>query len=252
MHELDNESILLTRLREKRPEHAPLQNVVERGCHEAVGIAGDSFCIRDRLSGYHLFAATDELELDVLFDETEPNLDTFLLQDSRLIGTALLRYPKAAAAEYHLYVLHREDPLPEAVVRAEDDIVPLDAGWLPFMLERYLDPEFGHEPYLADRIRRGPGLGLLHRGERAAFVLQHKNGEVGPLVVDQQFRGHGIGQELMKRFNRELLQRNTCAYGLVKPENLASAGMMTASGYHWTGHSIWWVCRMRNDVLYLP
>ncbi len=243
----------ITQLLAARPEYnALLLNVIERNCHEDVRIIGNSVRIRDRTSGVYMFSGPARDELESLLDERNGELDTFFINDSSVMEAVLRKYPGATAVEYQSYVLQRKDYIPNQETREGVELTTLDLSWLDFILEHYRDEEFGHEHYISDRILHGPGIGLLYWGQKAAFGLQHKDGETGPIVVDAKWRDMGLGTYVVCALNRLLFKRNSMLICFVKPGNLASAHMMMNSGYQATGNNVLWVYRKLNNTLYLP
>lgn len=243
----------VARIMAQRPEYnAPLLNVMERNCQQDVMMIGDSVRIRDALSGTYMFSVGSLCELYQLMDDVIDKLDTFLINNADYKNEISRKFPKAVISEFNCYMMQKKDCIQRTEIIEGVETTSLDLGWLDFILEKYRDREFGNELYISDRILHGPGLGLRVQGEKAAFVLQHKDGESGPLVVDSRVRGMGLGSYLLKRFNRLLLKNNDTLYGFVKPENNASAHMMLSSGYKLTQNNVIWVYRMKNGTLYLP
>lgn len=232
--------------------NALLLNVVERNCHEDVTMRGDSLRIRDGASGVYMFSVGTWKELEVLLDDAPGKLNTFFINNSAFTKEILKKYPEAVICEYQSYVLQKKDYILCTEFLKGVEITFLDLSWLNFILERYTDEEFGHECYISDRILHGPGLGLLYQGKKAAFALQHKDGETGPVVVDSKVRGMGLGTYLLCCFNKLLFRRNSILLCLVKPSNRDSAHMVMNSGYQPTENNVLWVYRKLNHTLYLP
>jgi len=243
---------ILKKLARKPEMNAPLLNVAERNCHEDLKVIGNSIRIRDKLSGTHMFAADSWDGLEALLEEASGELDTFMVNTSEYGNEILRMFPGALTGEYNTYVMKKKDYLPCNLQLKGFETSSLDLDWMDFIMSNYKDMEFGNERYISDRILNGPGMGLLYQGRKVAFALQHKDGESGPLVVDMDFRGIGLGSELLMRFNRLLFERNSIIFGLVKSGNLASASMMVRSGYKKTKYNTLWVYRMKNGSLYLP
>jgi hypothetical protein len=246
------ESSLLEQLALRPERNAPLINVIERNCQENFITEGNSFCMKDKLSRTHMFSAGEWSEIEVLLKCVENELDTFFVSSTVHSKKLLKRFPGAEISEYDAYVMERMDYIPCTHEIEGFEIKTLDPSWMDFILKRYHDKEFGKERYILDRILKGPGLGLVKDGEKVAFVLQHKDGESGPLVVDRSYRGRGLGSELLKRFNGMLFKKNSILFGFVKSENKSSAKMMIRSGYKKAKDSIIWVYCMKNGTLYLP
>ncbi|KUO71036.1 MAG: hypothetical protein APF81_15305 [Desulfosporosinus sp. BRH_c37] len=221
--------------------NAPLMNVVERNCHEDVKMIGDSVRIRDKISGAYLFSPANWNELKILLEDVGEKLDTFMINTGIYNKEVLRKFPLAIISEYDFYVLNKKDKVHGGRAGEDFEITSLDLNWLDFILARYKDKEFGHQSYIFDRILYGLGLGLLYKGEKAAFVLQHKNGETGALVVEEKYRRLGLGGELLKHFNRVLFEKNSILFALVEKNNIASANTMINGGYKKVSNNIIWV-----------
>jgi GNAT superfamily N-acetyltransferase len=232
--------------------NAPLINVIERNCHEKQKVSGASVRIKDRLSGIYMFSLNDKRDIDALIEDVRDELDTFFINSDVFETEILERFPEAVIYKYILFVMKRED-YSECEMDIEDfEIVRLDLDWLDFILEHYNSAEFGNERYLRHRIQNGPGLGLVKDGQKVAFVLQHKDGEAGPLVVDKAYRSIGLGSKLLRCFNQQLFKNNSIIYGFVEPNNMASARMMENSGYKKAQDKVLWVYLKKNGMHYLP
>jgi len=195
-------------LAKDRAYNAPLLNVVERNCHEDVKMIGDSVRIRDKISGTYLFSAANWDELDILLDDVSGELDSFMINTGIYYKKIIRKFPLAITSAYDLYVRNKKDNF-HCSPTIEVEIMSLDLDWLDFILNRYKDKEFSHQSYISDRLLYGLGLGLQYKGEKAAFVLQHKNGETGALVVEEKYRRRGLGGELLKHFNELLFKKNS-------------------------------------------
>ena len=252
MCKLEIRKLVLQKLAKNWEYNAPLLNVAERNCHEDVKIIRDSVCIKDKISGTYLFSAGKWEELEILLEDVGEKLDTFMINTGLCNKEVLRKFPQAIICEYDFYVMDKKDNVRYSRAIEDFEITSLNLTWLDFILDRYKDKEFSHERYISDRIINGLGLGLLHKGEKAAFVLQHKNGETGALFVEPNYRGRGLGGELLKRFNEVLFEKNSILFALVEKDNIASASTMVNSGYKKLRNNIIWVYQMKNGRLYLP
>jgi len=243
---------ILELLQQNFENNAPLINVIERNCHEKQKVAGTSVRIKDRLSGVYMFSLNDKRDIDALIEDVMDELDTFFISNIIFKEEILERFPGAVTNKYILFFMERKD-LSECEKDIEGfEIVRLDLDWLDFILEHYKNEEFGNEKYLIHRIQNGPGLGLVKDGHKVAFVLQHKDGESGPLVVDDAYRSLGLGSKLLRCFNHQLFKNNSVLYGFVEPNNTASERMMLSSGYKKAENEVFWVYLKKNGTFYLP
>lgn len=233
----------------QNPEYnAPLLNVVERGCHENVRMAGKSVRIKDKASGTYMFSADAWEELRELIKDVKQELDIFLVNTTKFNAEIIKMFPKARIDEYVNYIMERKEYEFQDNPSRDMEVVPLDMDWKSFILEHYKDKEFGTDSYISDRLLYSLGLGVLHKGEKAAFIMQHKDGETGPLVVDTRFRGRGIGTYLLNYFSKFLFERNSIIYGLVLPENMPSNRMTISSGYRRAEQNVIWVYRKERNT----
>lgn len=231
---------LLQHLNKYKEYNAPLVNVVERNCHEDVKLVGDSVRIRDKISGTYLFSAANWNELECLLEDTEAELDTFIINTGKYQKEIFEKFPYAMISEYDLYVIDKKNVIHNCQPIKDFEITKLNLNWLNFILDCYDNEEFSNESYISDRILSGQGLGLLNKsnGEKAAFILQHKDGETGALVVKEKYRGRGLGGELLKCFNKVLLKENSILFAFVEKNNIASIKTVVSSGYKKVSNSI--------------
>lgn len=248
---ITNEELLLE-LNKNKDQNAPLINVVERECHVDVLKIGNSICIRDKISGTHMISTENWCELKVLLEKIEEKLDTFMITTNSYKNEILHKFPRVMVSEYELYTMQKQNYVSYNWTIEDFEVVKLDLDWMNYILFHYKDKEFGNEKYISDRILLGCGLGLLYRGEKAAFLLQHKDGEIGPVFVEPKFRGRRLGSELTKRFHELLFEKSSILYAFIEKSNRISARTIIKSGYKKANNDILWVYRMKNGTLYLP
>ncbi|MDQ7096741.1 GNAT family N-acetyltransferase [Desulfosporosinus sp. PR] len=247
-----SKEVLLLKLQRNKEQYAPLINVVERECHEEAEVIGDSVCLRDKASGTYMIATEKWDELEALLEKGGEKLDTFMITPNNYKPEILGKFPQAVVSEYELYIMQKENYIPYSWAIGDFEVVKLDIDWLDFILRNYNDKEFGNARYISDRIVHGPGLGLLHQGEKAAYLMQHKDGEIGPVFVLPKFRGRGLGSELTKRIHAVLWEKSSVLYAFIEKSNRISAQTIVKSGYAKVKQDILWVYRMKNGTLYLP
>ncbi len=250
MYSLLKTKFLLRQLTKHKEYNAPLMNVVERNCHEDVKMVGDSVRIRDKISGTYLFSAANWAELECLLEDTEAELDTFIVNTGIYQKELLEKFPLAMIGEYDLYVINKKDIIHCSQTLKDFEITKLNLSWLSFILDSYDNDEFSNEGYISDRIRSGLGLGLLHKcsGDKAAFILQHKDGETGGLVVKEKYRGCGLGGELLKCFNEVLFKKNSILFAFIESNNIASAKTVVGCGYKKVSNSILCICQIKDTI----
>lgn len=250
MFRLETTKLVWEELAKDRECNAPLLNVVERDCHEDVTMIRDSVRIRDKISKAYLFSAADWGELDTLLEDAGEALDTFMINTGIYNEEVQRKFPLAMISEYDLYVTNTKEN-PHCSRPIEDfEITNLDLDWLDFIMDRYKNKEFGHQCYITDRLLYGRGLGLQYKGEKAAFVLQHKNGETGAFLVEEKFRGRGLGSELLKHFNEVLFEKNSILFSLVERHNIAAARAMVNGGYKKVRNNVIWVYQKNAHYAY--
>jgi len=243
--EIWQEDNIFEKMKERYLDNAALISVVERNCHENVKIVGKSVRLKDKVSGNYFFSAQNTQDLDILLEDVTDELETFYINTDRFKEKISCRFPHCSISEYVAFIARKEDFVheekPRAVFPEGFTTAKLDLSWLEFILSRYCDEEFGNRDYILDRLLYGKGLGAVKNGKKIGFIMQHKDGEIGPFMVDEEFRRLGVGKALLSAFQSKLFAENSLAYALVKIDNIASLRTMKAGGYQKADQHILWV-----------
>lgn len=235
---------------QEKMKNFALFQVVERGSFEDLKITGNSLRLKDTESGCYMFTIDAENDIPLLVEDIRPKLDVFFINSDLYLSQLEEIFPEARFDTYLAYVMLDSDineaaPPIDTLPGLYTFAVP-DTGWADYITSVYKNDEFNSIEYIRDRLLRGSSLGIKYKNEKAAFVLQHKNGEIGPIIVDEKHRRKGLGSVMMKTFCHRLLKYNGVAFALVHPDNLASARMMEACGLKRAPRPVVWGYRQNQ------
>jgi len=190
---------------------------------------GSSVRVRDIRSGYFRFVIGDGDDIKKL---TEDVSGYIIAVDARHEDIWRECLPEAVIKRYRLIAATRDmlrrpvdKTLPEKA-----EFVWMDESWDDFVIEKNTDEEFTAD-VLRQQIRVHGGVGLLMDGERAGFMMQHLDGEMGPIWVKKEFRNMGFAAWLTWEYLDECLKKNPIIYGLIDPENPAPQKVTRELGF---------------------
>lgn len=222
---------------EREPrQHALLIERLRHGWAEDIGLSGAAVRLRDTRSGNYMFAAETRADFDRLFAQAEETPAIFFLSSDALFEDMLAR--GLTPYRLHQWLIDRDaEPLP---LDPAFSLGPARLSDLDLIAEAYRSKEFDRA-YLADVIRENLSM-CVYDGERmAAFVLCHKDGEAGPMVVLPEYRRRGFGGLLLRQITNLMRADDQNPVCHILPENTASERMHEAAGYRKTEKSVLWV-----------
>ncbi len=133
------------------------------------------------------------------------------------------------------YVLPPEvnlPPMPHGMIRLDDSHVSKIYDKLE--QKKYLSCS-----YVQERIEAGPGFCVEKHGRPAGWVLTHDDGAVGMLEVEEEWRGKGLGRELLIAISHELRRKGMSVYCNIEPGNKMEK-LVKELGFVESG-SIFWI-----------
>ncbi len=220
-----------------------LISLLEEEKYDDLKIVGQSVRVRNKEEGYYIFSLAKEEDFLELVKDIESSLRTFFVTKERFEGMLQKTYEQAKIEKYCSYVLtkgmyqQREDlMLPEGY-----RFVTIDLSWVDYILEHYDNKEFNNREYIEDRIKNAQALGVMYQDRKVAFMLQHKNGESGPLFVEKEFRNYNLATIIIHEYDRRLLQEKEVLYALIRPDNIPSCKVAVKNGYKKAKEQVLWV-----------
>lgn len=220
-----------------------LISLLEEEKYDALKIVGQSVRVRNKEEGYYIFSLEKEEDFLELTKGIEMGLKTFFITQERYEGMLQKNYEHAKIEKYCSYVLTKE-----MYQEREDLILPegyrfvaIDLSWVDYILEHYDNKEFNNREYIEDRIKNAQALGVMYQDRKVAFMLQHKNGESGPLFVEKEFRNYNLATIIIHEYDRRLLKEKELLYALIRPDNIPSCKVAVKNGYKKAKEQVLWV-----------
>lgn len=220
-----------------------LISLLEEEKYDDLKIVGQSVRVRNKEEGYYIFSLAKEEDFLELTKGIETDLKAFFVTQERYEGMLQKTYEHVKIEKYCSYILtkgmyqQREDlMLPEGY-----RFVTIDLSWVDYILEHYDNKEFNNREYIEDRIKNAQALGVMYQDRKVAFMLQHKDGESGPLFVEKEFRNYNLATIIIHEYDRRLLQEKEVLYALIRPDNIPSCKVAVKNGYKKANEQVLWV-----------
>lgn len=215
----------------KRVENAFLIRTIEMGNASEIKTYGESTVVLEKNSGSYLFSIARSGDFRQLVSMLDGKLSTFYVSNSDYSDEISEVFENAELQNYIQYVLESADYVAHPYVMNDKvRVVEIDTSWTEFILSLYKSKEFGYKNYIDYCIEHSPAFGALNeKGEKIGYVLIHKNGEIGSMVISPDARGMGVGRTLMQFITPEYARLASIGCGFVLPENSCSKKMMEAS-----------------------
>ena len=211
--------------------------------YDALKIVGQSVRLRNKEEGYYIFSLAQGEDFLELIKGIEPSLKTFFVTKEMFEEIVQRTYEKAKIQKYCSYVLTKEmyQEREDLILPEGYHFVTIDLSWTDYILEHYDNQEFNHKDYIEDRIKNAEALGVIYGDRKIAFMLQHKNGESGPLFVEGEFRNYNLATMIIHEYDRRLLQDKDVLYALIRPDNIPSCKVAVKNGYKKAEQQVLWV-----------
>ncbi len=226
----------LTLLRADARQNALLTERLVHGLAEDVGVYGNSVRLKDARSGNYMFSAESMPAFERLYEEAKTRPQIFFLADDALAEE--LKALGFLPVVMHQWLMEQDAGIPPA--EPQFSFAPAKLSDLDLIESAYQSEEFGRA-YLADVIRDNLSVCAYDGDRLAGFMLTHKDGETGPMVVFGQYHKHGLGDQLIRRISNMMRAEGILPIGHIYPENTVSAYLHERVGYRPCEKSVLWV-----------
>lgn len=220
-------------LRDKR-NHIHMIESLSRGLGEILCYEGENILIYDKKSKVSMAQAAD--------DVSSARIAELVPEDTELVMSAQESLNRALEARgYRVdcatwqYLYTEKVPLP---VRKQLDIRQLKPEHLDYVSARQ---EHNDRRYVKICIELGNLYGAFSDGQIVGFIGMHREGSIGLLYVDEEYRGQGIAGMLEAFMVNRMLKRGWTPYGHVVCGNEASQKLQEKLGFYKAGKTMWWL-----------
>lgn len=220
-----------------------LLNLLKSNHYDELMIYNQSVRLRSTEEDYYLFALKQKADFKPLAEAIRKKLGVFFVNKEEFEPAVTEVFKKARIEKYcgffctrEMYSEREDLMLPEGYHFAE-----IDLSWVDYILEKYDNEEFAKKSYIEECIKNAPALGMLYEGKKIAFMLQHRNGESGPLFVEGAFRNYNLATIMIHEYDRRLFEKQDRLYALIKEENIPSCKVAIKNGYKKAQQKVMWV-----------
>lgn len=203
-----------------------------------IQLVGNSISLLDKGSGNYLFSPYDFEEFNVLYNLKKPK--TFFMANESITRHLKEGYPEIQIVGYNQWVFDGEHIL----IPKEIDGVrfrKMELSDLPFVVDTFQSEEFGLD-YLACQIEHSCSVCALDTktGSVIGYTLVHKDCELGPIFILPEYRGRGLGSELLCRITLVTMKWDNWPLAHVNKDNIPSMAILSKMGYKLCSQNVCW------------
>lgn len=181
-------------------------------------------------------SSTDESEFRTLIAGLSENDTCFALMEDWMLPIVTGGRPVLWQMPCMKLFLPFETPVP-APDGPVYELMPEDAGYI---FSHYDYAYQTNEMYLAERIEKGPALGIREDGRLIAWIMTHDDGAMGVLTVLPDYRRNGYGARVTLALIERLRRENRLPFVHIEESNEKSMGLSRKVGFV-PDRRIWWV-----------
>lgn len=224
---------LIERLLEDKRNNIHMIESLSRGRGEILYWEGGNVLIYDKKSGVGMAAASEETGV-VKIAELIPEETEFVMSSREAVNRALKDRGYRVSCVTSQFVYTEKAPLP---VRHKD-IRQLGMEYLDYIGTRQ---EYIGRQYAAACIERGSIYGAFVNGRLAGFVGMRREGGIGLLYVDEEYRGMGVAKSLEAFMLNRCIAKGWTPYGHVVCGDRAAERLQESLGLYKARNEIWWL-----------
>ncbi len=213
-----------------------LKSIIETNNYDCYKQYGQSIRIRESRGGYYNceFAAIEDVPY--LLADIAHEIRTLVFSGTEYIDEVKKILPNAIFIDYSTMVINDLSIIKDLsnVYKRNCikniEVSPINLDWLDYIDLNYKSVEFGRE-YIKNRIEEDLGFGLTIDNEKKGFILMHKNCDIGPIFVDEGWRGSGIADILTLNMLLKLKEQGRTPYLLIDNTNIRSIKQAERCGF---------------------
>lgn len=119
---------------------------------------------------------------------------------------------------------------------------PLEQSDLPYIMRYSRYADLDGIAYYSACIANGAALGIVNKGELAAWSFRHDDGSIGCLNTREHYRRQGLAQAVTAAMVGEVLNVGDVPCVQIEPTNIASTALATQMGFVQNGWCGWiWI-----------
>lgn len=123
--------------------------------------------------------------------------------------------------------------IPENKIIAPSDIQckTIDQSLADYIYSNSAYRDFTSVEYICDRLIKDISAGFWDNTRLVGWALTHDDSSIGFLNIIQQFRGRGIGENLLRFMVTEKLKKNKPAFVNIESQNIQTKKMLEKIGF---------------------
>ncbi|MBS4014064.1 MAG: GNAT family N-acetyltransferase [Bacteroidetes bacterium] len=130
-------------------------------------------------------------------------------------------------------------PEGKEVEPSEIECKHIDKALAGFIYSNSAYKDFTSVEYICDRLIKDISAGYFVDGELVGWALTHDDSSIGFLNIIQQYRGQGIGENILRYLTTERIKTNRPAFVNIESQNIQTKKMLAKIGYEFDRKVSW-------------
>jgi ribosomal protein S18 acetylase RimI-like enzyme len=180
-------------------------------------------------------SAENKEELSTLIDD----LDYETLYFANVEDWMLPQLTKDKRIEWRLTTERFYIPENKEIIPANIECKHIDKAMAGFIYSNSSYKDFTTVEYICDRLIKDISAGYFVDGELVGWAFTHDDGSLGFLNILQQYRGQGIGENILRFMTHERIKANRPAFINTESQNIQTKKMLSKIGYELDRNISW-------------
>lgn len=226
---------LIRRLAKEKRNHIHIMESLARGRGEILWQRDGDLAVWDREASVCMLSAESGASAGVLLEKI-PREAEWIVAGQDFLFDRMEREGYESFGKYGQYLYTSKETLP---VRFSE-IRRLSEEDVSYVIRHY---ECETEDYVLERIRSGMMYGAFAEGRQIGFIGLHREGSVGMLYVEEDFRRRGAARAMTAYCVNRHLEKGWIPYGQVKEGNLPCECLLEKLGFYRASRQVGWFRR---------
>lgn len=223
---------IIKRLSKKKRKYIHMMELVNRGLGEVV--YEQDMDILLKYEGIYMINAVSGEAADKMLQNVDLSDAEIVTAQEEVCELLTLKYGMQKTFACKQAVFTRKEALP---VRYKT-IKQLNLTHLYYITEHYEDTS---EEYIMERLTAGVMYGAFDEDRLVGFIGLHKEGSMGMLFVEEEYRRKGIAASLESFLINLQLSNGQTPYCQIKEDNEHSLALQEKLGLYISKQTIWWL-----------
>lgn len=130
-------------------------------------------------------------------------------------------------------------PCDKEILPPEIDCKTIEKGMSNYIYNNSLYKDFTSEEYIYDRLVKDISAGYWGDNKLVGWALTHDDGSLGFLNIKQEYRGQGIGENILRQLVLDRIRHQKHAFLNVESQNTKTKKLLSKIGFEFDRKISW-------------